>query len=209
LFDGFQIRLAVDYGSHFLLPNKHLIFLQIMLQSAGYYLIKRIMATVTNTQFIPAALAARKELDLRAGDTVRVHVKIQEKGKTRIQMFEGLVLARKHGSEAGATFTVRKISHGVGVERIFPLYSPSIDKIEIIRRAKVRRAKLYFIREKVSKMIRRKMRNFKDFFISSNDLVVPESEMMDEVVEEVIETPEVSESNDSVEPTEETQISEE
>ncbi len=156
-----------------------------MLQSAGYYLIKRIMATVTNTQFIPAALAARKELDLRSGDTVRVHVKIQEKGKTRIQMFEGLVLARKHGSEAGATFTVRKISHGVGVERIFPLYSPSIDKIEIIRRAKVRRAKLYFIREKVSKMIRRKMRNFKDFFISSNDLVVPESEMMDEVVEEV------------------------
>jgi large subunit ribosomal protein L19 len=156
-----------------------------MLQSAGYYLIKRIMATVTNTQFIPAALAARKELDLRSGDTVRVHVKIQEKGKTRIQMFEGLVLARKHGSEAGATFTVRKISHGVGVERIFPLYSPSIDKIEIIRRAKVRRAKLYFIREKVSKMIRRKMRNFKDFFVSSNDLVVPESEMMDEVVEEV------------------------
>lgn len=157
-----------------------------MLQSAGYYLIKRIMATVTNTQFIPAALAARKELDLRAGDTVRVHVKIQEKGKTRIQMFEGLVLARKHGSEAGATFTVRKISHGVGVERIFPLYSPSIDKIEIIRRAKVRRAKLYFIREKVSKMIRRKMRNFKDFFVSSNDLVVPESEMMEEVVEEVV-----------------------
>lgn len=143
------------------------------------------MATVTNTQFIPAALAARKELDLRAGDTVRVHVKIQEKGKTRIQMFEGLVLARKHGSEAGATFTVRKISHGVGVERIFPLYSPSIDKIEIIRRAKVRRAKLYFIREKVSKMIRRKMRNFKDFFVSSNDLVVPESEMMEEVVEDV------------------------
>ena len=176
--------------------------------SAGYYLIKRIMATVTNTQFIPAALAARKELDLRAGDTVRVHVKIQEKGKTRIQMFEGLVLARKHGSEAGATFTVRKISHGVGVERIFPLYSPSIEKIEIIRRAKVRRAKLYFIREKVSKMIRRKMRNFKDFFISSNDLVVPAEEMMEEVPEEVLETPEVSEpaeSNDSASETEKTE----
>jgi large subunit ribosomal protein L19 len=152
------------------------------------------MATVTNTQFIPAALAARKELDVRTGDTVRVHVKIEEKGKTRIQMFEGLVIARKHGSEAGATFTVRKISHGVGVERIFPIYSPSIDKIEVIRRAKVRRAKLYFIRDKVTKAIRRKMRNFKDFFSSSTDLVIPADEMMDEtpvdVVEEVVETTE-------------------
>ncbi len=149
------------------------------------------MATITNTQFIPAALAVRKELDLRTGDTVRVHVKIVEKGKTRTQMFEGLVLARKHGTEAGATFTVRKISHGVGVERIFPLYSPSIDSIEIVRRAKVRRAKLYFIREKVTKAIRRKMRNFKDFFISSNNLEVPVTEMIDEVEEEapiVIET---------------------
>lgn len=158
--------------------------------SRGYYLINIRMATVTNTQFIPAALAARKELDLRTGDTVRVHVKIVEKGKTRTQMFEGLVLARKHGSEAGATFTVRKISHGVGVERIFPLYSPSIDKIEVIRRAKVRRAKLYFIREKVTKAIRRKMRNFKDFFISSNNLEVPVDEMIEETIEE---TPEVIE----------------
>ena len=108
-------------------------------------------------------------------------------------MFEGLVIARKHGSEAGATFTVRKISHGVGVERIFPIYSPSIDKIEVIRRAKVRRAKLYFIRDKVTKAIRRKMRNFKDFFSSSTDLVIPADEMMDETpvdVEEVVETTE-------------------
>lgn len=149
------------------------------------------MATITNTQFIPAALAARKELDLRSGDTVRVHVKIVEKGKTRTQMFEGLVIAKKHGAEAGATFTVRKISNGVGVERIFPLYSPSIDKIEIVRRAKVRRSKLYFIREKVTKAIRRKMRNFKDFFVSSNDLEIPVEEMIDEVVEDapvVVET---------------------
>lgn len=155
---------------------------------------------ITNTQFIPAALAARKEMDIRAGDTVRVHVKIEEKGKTRIQMFEGLVIARKHGTEAGATFTVRKISHGVGVERIFPLYSPSIDKIEVIRRAKVRRSKLYFIREKVTKAIRRKMRNFTDFFASSNDLAVPADEMMDE---EIVEIPtEVVEAAPVVETTE-------
>jgi large subunit ribosomal protein L19 len=159
---------------------------------------------ITNTQFIPAALAARKELDIRVGDTVRVHVKIVEKGKTRIQMFEGLVIAKKHGTEAGATFTVRKISHGVGVERIFPLYSPTIDKVEVIRRAKVRRAKLYFIRDQVSKMIRRKMRNFKDFFVSSSDLEIPAEEMMEETPVEVPEsvteapvesTPEVSEEN--------------
>jgi large subunit ribosomal protein L19 len=143
---------------------------------------------ITNTQFIPSALAVRKELDLRSGDTVRVHVKIQEKGKTRTQMFEGLVIARKHGSEAGATFTVRKMSHGVGVEKIFPLYTPMIDKIEIIRRAKVRRAKLYFLRDKVTKAIRRKMRNFKDFFATSNDLTVPEDseEMAEEIIEETI-----------------------
>ncbi|MCB9811577.1 50S ribosomal protein L19 [Candidatus Nomurabacteria bacterium] len=100
----------------------------------------------------------RKSLGIKAGDTVRVHQKIQDKGKTRIQVFEGVVLARKHGDEPGATFTVRKVSSGVGVEKIFPLYSPNIDKIEIVKRAKVRRAKLYYIREKVAKEIRRQMR---------------------------------------------------
>ncbi|OGG65627.1 50S ribosomal protein L19 [Candidatus Kaiserbacteria bacterium RIFCSPLOWO2_02_FULL_45_11b] len=100
----------------------------------------------------------RKELGLRPGDTVRVHQKIQDKGKTRIQIFEGLVLARKHGDEAGATFTVRKVASGVGVEKIYPLYSPLIDKLEIVKRAKVRRAKLYYIREKVAREIKRQMR---------------------------------------------------
>lgn len=106
----------------------------------------------------PVNITARKELGIRSGDTVRVSQKIQEKGKTRIQMFEGLVLAVKHGTEAGATFTVRKVASGVGVEKIFPLYSPMIDKIEIVKRTKVRRAKLYYIREKASKEIRRAMR---------------------------------------------------
>lgn len=132
------------------------------------------------TNYIVKDLASRKDLDIRTGDTVKVSVKIEEKGKTRIQLFEGLVIACKHGAEAGGTFTVRKISHGVGVERIFPLYSPMIDKIEVVRRTRTRRSKLYFIREKVSRDIRKKMRNFKDFFSSSSDLVVPTDEMLEE-----------------------------
>src|SRR3954463_16625930 len=106
----------------------------------------------------PVDMEARKTLDLRVGDTVKVHQKIEEKGKTRIQIFEGLVLARKHGSEAGATFTVRRVASGVGVEKIYPLYSPMIDKIEVTKRSRVRRAKLYFIREKVAREARRQLR---------------------------------------------------
>jgi large subunit ribosomal protein L19 len=101
----------------------------------------------------------RAKLDVRAGDTVKVYQRIQEKGKIRLQIFEGLVLARKHGTEAGSTFTVRKVSQGVGVERIFPIFSPMIEKVEIVRRAKVRRAKLYYIRDKAAKEISRQMRN--------------------------------------------------
>ncbi len=103
-------------------------------------------------------MAARKNLDIRPGDTVRVMQKIKEKDKFRLQAFEGLILARKHGTEAGATFTVRKVTGGVGVERIFPLYSPMIEKVEVIKRARVRRAKLYFIREKVAREARRQLR---------------------------------------------------
>jgi large subunit ribosomal protein L19 len=106
----------------------------------------------------PVDMDVRKNLDLRPGDTVRVWQKIEEKGKTRLQAFEGLVLARKHGTEAGGTFTVRRVASGVGVEKIFPLYAPMLDKIEIIKRARVRRAKLYFIREKVAREARRQLR---------------------------------------------------
>jgi large subunit ribosomal protein L19 len=115
-------------------------------------------AAMAGVQTSPVNMEERKNLGIKAGDTVRVHQKIQDKGKTRIQVFEGLVLARKHGDEAGATFTVRKMASGVGVEKIFPLYSPMIDKLEIVKRAKVRRAKLYYIREKVAREIRRQMR---------------------------------------------------
>lgn len=106
----------------------------------------------------PVNMDDRKNLGIKPGDTVRVHQKIVDKGKTRIQVFEGVVLARKHGTEPGATFTVRKVASGVGVEKIYPLYSPNIDKIEIVKRAKVRRAKLYYIREKVAREIKRQMR---------------------------------------------------
>lgn len=103
----------------------------------------------------------RASLGFKSGDTVKVWSKVLEKdGKTRLQAFEGLVLARKHGTkETNATFTVRKVTLGVGVERIFPLYSPNIDKIEIIRQAKTRRSKLYYIRDKAAKEIRRKMKS--------------------------------------------------
>lgn len=100
----------------------------------------------------------RKAIDIRTGDTIRVHQKIQEKGKTRLQVFEGMVLARKHGTEAGATFTVRKSTNGYGVERIFPLYSPLVDKVEIVKRSQVRRAKLYYIRDKAVKEINKRLK---------------------------------------------------
>jgi large subunit ribosomal protein L19 len=96
--------------------------------------------------------------ELKPGDTVRVWQKIEEKGKIRLQAFEGLILARKHGSEAGGTFTVRKVASGVGVEKIFPVHSPMIDRVELVKRARVRRAKLYFIREKVAREARRQLR---------------------------------------------------
>jgi large subunit ribosomal protein L19 len=108
--------------------------------------------------FTPVNIEARKKLDLRAGDSVRVIQKIEEKGKTRLQTFEGLVLARKHGKEAGATFTVRRVKNGMGVEKIFPLYSPIIDQIEIIKRSKVRRSKLYYVRRKAAKEISKRLR---------------------------------------------------
>jgi len=88
--------------------------------------------------------------ELRVGDTVRVHVKIKEGSRERIQVFEGIIIAKKHGG-IEETITVRRISYGVGVEKIFPLYSPSIEKFEVVRHGAVRRAKLYYLRERVGK----------------------------------------------------------
>jgi large subunit ribosomal protein L19 len=114
---------------------------------------------ITKKQFTPVAQEDRKGLDFKAGDTVRVWNKILEKGKTRLQAFEGLVLSRKHGTEPGATFTIRKVASGVGVERIFPLYSPNIDKIEIVRKSKTRKSKLYYIRTKAVKEVKKRLKS--------------------------------------------------
>ena len=84
--------------------------------------------------------------EFRAGDTVRVHVKVSEGDKQRIQLFQGVVIARR-GTGTGESFTVRKISGGIGVERVFPMHSPVLDKIDVVRRGRVRRAKLYYLRE--------------------------------------------------------------
>jgi large subunit ribosomal protein L19 len=92
----------------------------------------------------------KKMTDFSIGDTVRVSVKVVEGDKERIQPFDGVVIAR-HGGSARETFTVRKISFGIGVERIFPLCSPNIDKIEVLKRGSVRRAKLYYLRAKKGK----------------------------------------------------------
>jgi len=130
------------------------------------------MNTVTTGVAVsPVNMEDRKSIGIKAGDTVKVHQRIQDKGKTRIQIFEGIVLARKHGSEPGATFTVRKMASGVGVEKIFPLYSPNIDKIEIVKRSKVRRAKLYFIRDKVAREIKRQMRRMNLVSMSTESAV--------------------------------------
>ena len=132
---------------------------------------------VNNIKFSGVDMEARKALSFKAGDTVSVlskilEEKVEKKGekkkgdakkgegnKFRLQAFEGIVLARKHGAEMGATFTVRKIASGVGVERIFPLYSPMIEKIEVTKKAHARRSKLYYIRHKAVKDIRSKMRS--------------------------------------------------
>lgn len=157
----------------------------------------------------PVNMDARKNLGLRAGDTVRVWQNIVELkvGKqankkevttknVRKQAFEGLVLAVKHGSEPGAMFTVRKVSSGVGVEKIFPLYSPMIDSIEVLRRARTRRAKLYFIRRKASRDQKRAMRKASQVSLSTvveAEDVAPEKVAAEDVAQE--QTAEVTETS--------------
>jgi large subunit ribosomal protein L19 len=99
--------------------------------------------------------AKRKDLpEFNAGDTVNVHVKIKEGNKERIQNFQGVVIQRRNVNTNGESFTVRKVSGGVGVERIFPVLSPSVEKIELVRKGSVRRARLFYIRDKKGKAAR-------------------------------------------------------
>jgi large subunit ribosomal protein L19 len=97
--------------------------------------------------------------DFKSGDTVKVHARIREGEKERVQIFKGVVIRKRNGA-TGATFTVRKISYGVGVEKIFPLHSPLVDKIEIVTRGKVRRARLYYLRKLRGKAARIKEKRF-------------------------------------------------
>lgn len=142
-----------------------------------FFCVKVVPMKTTNIKFSPVNIEVRRKLDFKAGDTVSVWSKILEEktekkrdskkkgskkseaNKFRLQAFEGIVLAKKHGAEIGATFTVRKIASGVGVERIFPLYSPMIDKIEVTKKSHARRSKLYYIRDKAVKDVSSKMRS--------------------------------------------------
>lgn len=151
----------------------------------------------------PVNSEGRAKLGIRAGDTVRVVQNIIElkKGRgtdkkektiknTRKQVFEGLVISTKHGTEAGGMFTVRATLSGVGVEKTFPLYSPVIDSIEIVKRSKVRRAKLYFIREKAAKAVRRQLRNARMMNLKSDESIAVAEDTIEDavvVVEEKVE----------------------
>ena len=130
----------------------------------------------------------KKDLpDVRPGDTVRVYQKMKktlkkgksstgQEGKEKLQVFEGIVIARKHGKEIGATITVRKVISGIGVEKIFPIHSSTIEKIEILKRGKVKRAKLYYLRTAKGKKARLKKKEFVEAMV--------EEEPREEVVEE-------------------------
>ncbi len=131
---------------------------------------------------------SRKKWDLKPGNTIKVWQKIKEGDKFRLQAFEGLIIAHKHGFEAGATFTVRKISSGIGVERVFPVFSPNIEKIEQVSKSRARRAKLYYVREKAAKEIRKKM---KRVFIKPAKKEDAEGEAIaEEIIEEITKTEE-------------------
>lgn len=138
----------------------------------------------TTINFSPVDIEARKALDFTSGDVVRVWNKIKEAdGKTRLQAFEGMVLARKHGTEMGATFTVRRVASGVGVERVFPLFSVMIDKIEIVRRSRTRRSKLYYVRDKALRDVRRKLK--KDTRVVKKGSTTTMEAIVEETPEEV------------------------
>jgi len=128
----------------------------------------------------------KKRPDVKVGDTVKLHLKIKEGEKERTQIFEGVVIAKK-GSGLSSTITVRKISYGVGVEKIVPLHSPMLEKIEVVKRGTVRKSKLYYLRKRVGRRAL-KVENLKDVYMTDEeDVVVPETGEAEVMEEEVVE----------------------
>jgi large subunit ribosomal protein L19 len=109
-------------------------------------------------QAFNSKVSTRAFPDIRPGMTIKVHQRIKEGAKSRVQVYEGIVIARKHGAGIGATITVRKISNGIGVERVFPLHLPTVEKFEIVKTSKVRQSKLYYLRTKSARETRRKVK---------------------------------------------------
>ena len=129
----------------------------------------------------------KKLPDLRPGDTIKVHQKIKEGDKDRIQIFEGIIIGKKHGSGIPATITVRKVVDGVGVERVFPIHSPSIEKFEVLRHGKVRRAKLYYLRTAKGKKSKLKRKDFAAAIAKEpSEEVLTEAPIENEINEEKI-----------------------
>lgn len=147
---------------------------------------------MTIIQDIQKEAIKKRVPNIQPGHTIRVHQKIKEGEKSRIQIFEGLVIKLNSGYGADKTFTVRKVVDGIGVEKIYPLYSPNIDKIEIVKKAEVRRSKLYYQRTRFGKSARMKEAFLTQDQIEKMYIEVPESELVEEVIAEetvVEETP--------------------
>ena len=123
------------------------------------------------------------KMDFQAGDVVKIHLKIKEGSKERVQVFEGIIIAIKARQSSSPKITVRKVSHGVGVEMILPLLSKNVDKIELVKKAKVRRAKLYYVRDLTTKQSRMKYKNMAEFLKKEEEK--PEEEKKEEKAEEV------------------------
>ena len=132
--------------------------------------------------------------ELKVGNTVKVHVRIKEGNKERIQVFEGIII-KKQGGGVNATFTVRKIAYGVGVEKTFLVHSPMVEKVELVRVGKARRAKLYYLRDRVGKAAKTKENT--GARIENKELVVKEELVEEPVAEEVVENNEVAEATET------------
>ena len=151
--------------------------------------------------------------ELKVGNTVRVHVKIKEGNKERIQVFEGIII-KVQGGGVNQTFTVRKISYGVGVEKTFLIHSPLVEKVELVRVGKARRAKLFYLRDRVGKAAKTKEKvgariEDREIVVKEEIVEEPVEEVKEEVVEKVEETPAVEEVKETVETAEETPAEEE